>query len=246
MFTVALIGPDGAGKTTMARRLVNTFPLPIRYLYMGVNIESSNVALPTSRLIEKIKQLRNKKSGAARSSGHVSQERKRKKSGVLASLRAGLRLVNRLSEEWYRQFLSWKYQRKGHIVVYDRHFQFDFERNKNGTKDNGFHLTDWLHRWCLANLYPRPDLVIYLDAPAEVLYARKREATLEYLESRRQAFLQQGKQIPNFVVIDSTQPLERVYSEVAARIMSFYESNHNKRSQRTDSSVSMFANSKTV
>lgn len=165
---------------------------------------------------------------------------------MLTSLRAGLRLTNRLAEEWYRQFLSWKYQRKGHIVVYDRHFQFDFERNRNGAQENGFRLTDWLHRWCLANLYPPPDLVIYLDAPAEVLYARKREATVEYLESRRQAFLQQGRQLPNFVVIDTTQPPDIVYSQIVAKLMAFYESKRRKQSQPTADSASMLASSKTA
>ena len=55
-FTIALIGPDGAGKTTLAERLQQKLPFPIRYLYMGVSIESSNVTLPTSRLIAHIKK----------------------------------------------------------------------------------------------------------------------------------------------------------------------------------------------
>ena len=54
MYTVALIGGDGAGKTTIADQLRDSFPLPLKYLYMGINIESSNVALPTSRIIEKL------------------------------------------------------------------------------------------------------------------------------------------------------------------------------------------------
>ena len=33
-FTVALIGPDGAGKTTVARALEEALPFPVEYLYM--------------------------------------------------------------------------------------------------------------------------------------------------------------------------------------------------------------------
>lgn len=232
MFSVALIGPDGAGKTTIALRLEKSFPLPVKYLYMGINIESSNVALPTSRFIEYLKHLRRKKFGAAHlrstslhhqetlsSSSHQSKKRR-----IASSLWAGIRLLNRLAEEWYRQALSWSYQRKGRIVIYDRHFQFDFERE--GAEGEKRRLTDRWHRWCLANIYPRPDLVIYLDAPAEVLYARKGEATLQYLESRRQAFLAQGKQISNFVVVDATQPIDFVCHEVTEHIMQFYKSRH--------------------
>jgi thymidylate kinase len=220
MFSVALIGPDGAGKTTIARMLEQSFPLPITYLYMGVSFDSSNVALPTTRLAEYFKRLRGTQSRHAQSSQALPprQNNPRQSSG---KLRAILRLLNRLAEEWYRQWLSWKCQRKGQIVVYDRHFQFDFELNHERHNGESRRFTDWLHRWCLANLYPRPSLVIYLDAPAEVLFARKGEMTLEWLESRRQAFLRQSRQTPNFVRIDATQPLEEVYAEVTDRIMRF-------------------------
>jgi thymidylate kinase len=222
MFSVALIGPDGAGKTTIARMLEKSFPLSIAYLYMGVSFDSSNVALPTTRLAEYFKRIHRKKSRKKATlhplSSPPSAPAPRQSSG---KLRATLRLLNRLAEEWYRQWLSWKCQRKGRIVVYDRHFQFDFERD-NGKHDGARRRwSDRLHRWCLANLYPRPSLVIYLDAPAEVLFARKGEMTLEWLESRRQAFLRQGRQMPNFVRVDATQALEEVYAEVTDHILQF-------------------------
>src|SRR5690606_34602142 len=56
MASVALIGPDGAGKTTLTRMLEQSDVLPFRYLYMGIDIPASSLALPTSRLIERLKQ----------------------------------------------------------------------------------------------------------------------------------------------------------------------------------------------
>jgi thymidylate kinase len=129
-------------------------------------------------------------------------------------------LVNRLAEEWYRQFLSWKYRRKGEIVVYDRHFSFDFERDRVGAGKRD-RWSDSLHRWILDRFYPKPDLVLYLDAPAEVLFARKGEATLEYLEERRTAFTHMARTLPNVIQIDATQPLERVYDQVEKGILDF-------------------------
>ncbi|HEV2494771.1 MAG TPA: hypothetical protein VG204_17040 [Terriglobia bacterium] len=108
--------------------------------------------------------------------------------------------------------MSWFYQARGYIVLYDRHFLFDFSLEEVDATESSF--DNRLHRWLLTHFYPRPDLVIYLDAPAEVLYARKREKSIEELEKRRQAFIRQGARVPHFVQLDATQPLLKVYSDV--------------------------------
>ena len=221
-FTVALIGPDGAGKSTIAQRLESSFPLPVKRLYMGINTESSNVALPTTRLIERVRRTRHRKPGAMQPATPPTAGANRRPAGKLW---AAVRLANRLAEEWYRQFLSWSYNHRGKIVVYDRHFKFDFECDRSRER----RFSDRLHRWCLAKLYPWPDLVIYLDAPAEVLFARKGEANLQWLEERRQAFLSQGATMPGFVRVDATQPLEAVYTEVRERILDFNEAHSKTR-----------------
>jgi thymidylate kinase len=126
------------------------------------------------------------------------------------------RLVNFLGEEWYRQLLSWSYQARGYIVLYDRHFLFDF--SLDGVDSDVSTFERRLHRWILTRLYPRPSLAVYLDAPAEVLFARKGEKTPEELENRRQAFLHQATQFRNFVRVDGTQPLSQVCAEVSRLI----------------------------
>ena len=55
MTAVALIGCDGAGKTTVAEMLMSRHPFPVRYVYMGVNAASSNISLPTTRLVYEMK-----------------------------------------------------------------------------------------------------------------------------------------------------------------------------------------------
>ena len=76
-----------------------------------------------------------------------------------------------------------------------------------------------LHGLLLGRLYPKPDLVVYLDAPAEVLLARKGEGTLEALEARRGEYRAIAPLVPRFAEIDATQPLEAVVRAVAARIL---------------------------
>jgi thymidylate kinase len=214
-FTIALIGPDGAGKTTLAEKLQQKLPFPIRYLYMGVSIESSNVTLPTSRLIAHIK----KKLGLHRVPPHVDPATLpkvgRRKSGWI---RAALRFANRSSEQWYRQFVSWSYTYRGDVVLFDRHFVFEYEPGA-GAEDEA--PLDRLHRWCIDSLYPRPDLVICLDAPAEVLFSRCHEYSIPYLARRRESFLRQRDRVENFVTVDVSEPAEVVEREAIREILSF-------------------------
>jgi thymidylate kinase len=82
-----------------------------------------------------------------------------------------------------------------------------------GTSRVFHHWIDRFLSWTFDNLYPKPDLVVYLDALPETIYARKPEGKLEYLEKRRIAILEQGKRIEKFVSLDSTQPPESVNGE---------------------------------
>ena len=182
--------------------------LRVKYLYMGINIEASNYALPTSRLVEYLRKRGDKKREDRATASQPAPPRA--KGSLRRSIWALGRLINRLADEWYRQIVSWAYQARGDIVLYDRHFLFDFLFEEPGEQ----HFDQRWHQWFLTHLYPVPDLVIYLDAPAEVLFARKREKSVEELERRRQTFLRQSAKAPRFVQLDATQPLLKVYSDV--------------------------------
>jgi thymidylate kinase len=216
-FTIALIGPDGAGKTTLAERLQRNLPFPIRYLYMGASIESSNVTLPTSRLIAYLKNRLGLHSIPPHVDPATRPKAPRRRGGWI---RAPLRFANRSAEEWYRQFVTWSYTRKGDVVLFDRHFVFEYEPGP-GAEGEGF--WDRFHRWCIDALYPRPDLVIYLDAPAEVLFERCQEYSIPYLAKRRESFLRQRDRVGNFVTIDVTEPTEIVEREAIREILSYAE-----------------------
>ncbi len=74
----------------------------------------------------------------------------------------------------------------------------------------------------LRHVFPKPGLMIYLDAPAEVLLARKGEGTAEVLEERRRAYLEMGQMVPHFAVIDATQPEDKVLADAQALILDFH------------------------
>ena len=148
MFSVALIGPDGAGKTTLTARLQQSSAVPLKCVYMGINIEASNHALPTSRLVEYFRRRQNTDPGVHRSGDDSPLERQSAKRGLGGWLWATGRLINRLLEEWYRQLLSWGYQIRGYAVVYDRHFLYDF--TLDGIDGEKQPADKRLHRWLLA------------------------------------------------------------------------------------------------
>lgn len=225
MVSVALIGPDGAGKTTIGRRLEHALPLPVKYVYMGINRDSSNYMLPTTRLIHAIKRARGAKPDTA--GPPDSRRAKPRPKGALkraaAGLKSSLRLANRIGEEWFRQGLAWYYQRRGNIVLFDRHFFSDYYAYDIASGNRERPLSSRIHGFMLEHIYPKPDLVIYLDAPAEVLFARKGEGTIEALEQRRREYLQMRDLVRNFAVVDATRSEDEVAREVTALICDFYK-----------------------
>lgn len=70
-----------------------------------------------------------------------------------------------------------------------------------------------------SGLMPRPDLVVFLDAPPEVLLARKQEVSEESLAQSRANYLALCGSGERFVVIDASQPLERVVEDVFQRVV---------------------------
>ncbi len=173
--TVALLAPDGAGKTTLAAGIRNSFYFPVRLMYMG--------------LYQK---------GAARS---------------VALRLPGLGLTSRLLTQWKRYLTARYHQARGRLVVFDRYTYDAWLPPRQ-------RLT-WLRRWrrwLLGHACPAPDMVLVLDAPGEVLYARSGEHGPAVLEQQRQAYLQLQSYLPQTVVVDVSRDAEHVRREVTALI----------------------------
>jgi thymidylate kinase len=218
--TVALVGADGAGKSTVARAVVAGLPFPARRVYMGVNLEASTTMLPTTRLALAVKRARGGRPDMTGRTSSGPGERGRVRRGALGEIRSSLRVANWIAEEWYRQAIADVHQRRGRLVVFDRHFFCDYYAHDVVDRP-GRSLAGRVHGFNLRRLYPRPDLVILLDAPAAVLHARKGEGTVEALEARRREYLSQAGLFRRFVVVDASRPTEVVVADVRARIVEF-------------------------
>jgi thymidylate kinase len=129
-------------------------------------------------------------------------------------VRSGLRLANWIAEEWFRQGVAWLHERRGAVILFDRHFFCDYYANDVLGQRPGRPWTSRLHGAMLERLYPRPDMVILLDAPAQVLFDRKGEGTVESLERKRQEYLALAPHVRRFEVVDATRPVDAVVADV--------------------------------
>jgi thymidylate kinase len=220
---VALIGADGSGKSTISRMLETaSLPAPVKRIYMGVNLEASSLMLPTTRLLVAAKRAQGGSpdlmgtapDGSAHTGGPHTWRR---------SARSTARMLVWFLEEWLRQAVAWWYSRAGYLVVFDRHFLADYYDSDIAHRPARRGAVSAFHGWMLLHAYPKPDLVICLDAPGSVLFARKPESSPEWLEQRRQQYLRLADVLPAFVVVDADRPLDEVLTEVVDTIRDFWK-----------------------
>ncbi len=214
MTAVALIGGDGAGKTTIARHLTTCDDLNARYLYMGISAQSGDRLLPTSRLIMWAKRRAYRRrvvnrTGVSPTSSRIPAEQYEYSTMDRHALWVTARLVNRFAEAWYRQLVSMAYQVRGYVVVYDRHLLFDTGVLDPG-RQRGRLTSERIYHWLMRSFFPRPDAVLFLDTPGVVLHARKGESSPEHLDAETRMYVAQAGAVDRFIRIDASQPLEDV------------------------------------
>jgi thymidylate kinase len=191
---VALVGPDGAGKTTLANALSAEPGLRARRIYMGTNLRAKDVLLPGSEW--------------------VAQRRtaSRRRRGGVASLVKSVVFAHSLLDQWYRHTVAHVHCLRGGVVIFDR---YTFPRSVEEKRESRF---GEIRRWLLRLGAPEPDLVIILDAPPEALYARKGEHTPERLDRMRQACARLRARLDQAVLLDAGQDADGVKRSALALI----------------------------
>ena len=91
-------------------------------------------------------------------------------------------------------------------------------------------------QWILRALWrvaPKPHLLFLLDAPAEVIQARKKEVAPEETKRQRDGYRAMAEPLPFAHVIDNNRPLEQVVAEIEG-IIGEYLSDRAARQLRTE------------
>lgn len=110
---------------------------------------------------------------------------------------------------WGRYLRAIGYRRLGRIVVFDR-YPLDATLPPKGRLVG----LKRAYFWFLARCAPAPDLLIILDAPGELLFARKGEEDPISLEHDRQYFRALVGRVRNAVIVDASSTTDEVFRRV--------------------------------
>jgi hypothetical protein len=102
------------------------------------------------------------------------------------------------------------------LVILDRYYQ-DLLVHPDGYRYGG---PLWLAR-LVGRLVPPPHLFILLDAPPEVIQARKQELPFEETARQREAYLEVVEGLPNAHVVDASQSVDEVVDEAERIILNY-------------------------
>lgn len=186
---IVILGPDGAGKSSVIQGLLRKFKL------RGCSVQMRHLRP------QMVAQMLGRP-GAIDTDPHGKAPR-----SAFLSL---VKIVVWLIEEWSANLFQ---EKNGELFLYDRYYHdllVDPVRYRFGAPL-------WTAR-LVGALMPRPKLWILLDAPAEVLQARKQEVLPEESARERQAYRVFVQSRRDHVIVDVSQPLDQVIADVESAL----------------------------
>lgn len=216
--SVAIIGPDGAGKSTLVARLQASPRLFTQVVYMGGNAASANHVLPTTRWLTNrwlAQQDQAHTPGEARTVERKARTRPNLAGQLLGGLKQVVKLAHEVLEYSYRFIVARSARRQGAVVLYDRYV---YDPLIDAMADNPSRFEQFRAR-LFKTIFPRPDLLIVLEAPGRLLFERKGEHSPERLDRVRAACRQIAAGFRHVEYIDATLPSDVVAERALAFIL---------------------------
>lgn len=108
------------------------------------------------------------------------------------------------------------------LVIFDRYY-YDYYADM---KRYGYSLSSRIAH-IFSIFIPKPNMIIVLDAPAEIIYSRKKELKMEEIEYQRKEF-EKLKKYRNCFVIDTNKEIDDVFDDVTRIILDYQRTKTNK------------------
>jgi hypothetical protein len=197
---IALLSPDGGGKSTILEALK---------AYQITGLESVERKYIRPGLFQNIGQY---KPNAVPEPTDNPDPHGRKPDGAIKSwIRFLIYLVD-FTLGYFIKVVPLKWKRQ--LVVFDRYY-YDYYVDMYRYH---YSLPAWVPHF-FSILIPHPDLTFILYAPAEVLYARKKELTLGETQRQCEAFKQVAQTTKKCTLVDVNRPVKEVVEFVVKKII---------------------------
>jgi len=187
---VVLVGPDGVGKTSVARALLAHHRGPSAYFHFLPPLDGRWPA-PGPTFVPPPK---------ARGGGSV--------------MLGWIRLVRNVVRCWLGYVKSVRPALKRSFLIVGDRWMYGYIVQPDAMK---FHGPDLLARAVL-RLLPRPHLIVNLAAPPHVIRGRKQELTLSQIEQELLAW--SSLRVPNFKTLDATRSPQDIAIEILGALAS--------------------------
>lgn len=175
LFTVAVIGTDGTGKSTLAKavnKYLKQYGFKVRYKYFGKVRGNTYLVRLLRSFVQKVTGTKNQEKM------HVAKKTKKK-----AIIYCSAFLIYFI--EYYIRFFQTI--RNGGIIIFDRFLNdlalMPFVSKKFSTQ--------------ILRILPKPNLIILLNPPHKVIYQRKQERSIDTIKDHQNQYLKQVETIYN-------------------------------------------------